>query len=107
MTLEPYEEEVLERMYDKEIIMMRYKPIQRGIRGMIHWDEIAQKYGIKKSLKNVLRRLGSSSKGYVSDHGKSWEVASLTEIGVQYVLGKRGGSVKPSGTRIPSSSRAR
>ena len=83
MTLEPYEEEVLVRMYDKELIMMRYTSIQR-IRGMIRWDEIAQKYGVKRSLNKVFRHLFNT--GYVSDHGKSGDVASLTKIGVEYVL---------------------
>jgi len=84
VTLKPYEDEVLLRMYDKELIMMRYKAIQQ-VRGMIGWDEIAEKYGVKPSFKNVIRHL--ANKGYIL-WKKSGDVASLSRMGVEYVVGQ-------------------
>ena len=63
---------------------MGYKSIQR-IQGMIHWYEIAQKYGVKRGFNKVMRHL--TSKGYIDPHGKGGDVASLSKIGVEYVKG--------------------
>ena len=85
MTLKEYEEEVLTRMYDEEIIAMSYKPTE-VLRSKINWLEIAQKYKIKKSFLSIMRRL--EGKGYVDSHGKSGVVYSLTFSGVAYVKGR-------------------
>jgi hypothetical protein len=86
MTLEPHEEEVLFAMYDQQLIGNSYKSIQK-VCSMIKWSKIAKKYRVKKVCKNVLRRL--ASKGYIDFHGKSGNVASLSKLGVGYVLGKQ------------------
>jgi hypothetical protein len=86
MTLEPYEEEVLFAMYDYGLIGPNYKAVEK-VCSMIKWIQISRKYGVKKSCSRVLRRL--ASKGYVDPHGKAGNVASLTRLGVLYVIGKR------------------
>jgi len=83
--LEPYEEEVLTRMYDKRLIGMDYKPIQI-VRSKVNWEEIARTHRVKKSFERVIRHL--SNKGYIDTHGKAGNVASLTSLGVSYVRGK-------------------
>ena len=84
--MEPHEEDVLFAMFDHKLIKQNYKPIEK-VCSMIKWVQIAKKYGIKKSCAKVLRRL--ASKGYVDFHGKAGNVASLTKLGVAYVLGKQ------------------
>ncbi|NWG09173.1 MAG: hypothetical protein HXX80_02485 [Nitrososphaerales archaeon] len=84
LDLEPYEEEVLVRMYDKRLIGMDYKPIQ-VVRSKVNWEEIARTYRLKKSFEKMIRHL--SNKGYVDTHGKGGNVASLTRLGVSYVRG--------------------
>ena len=86
MTLEKYEEEVLLGLYDNGLIGNSYKSIQK-VCSIIKWFKIAQKYKVKKSCKNLLRHL--KSKGYVDFHGKAGNIASLTKLGVDYVIGKR------------------
>ncbi len=86
MTLEAYEYEVLRSMFDKEIIKSNYKPIQT-IASKIKWPEIANKYGIRKKFKRVIKHL--DSKGLVDLHGKSGNVGSLSKLGVDYVLGMK------------------
>ena len=86
MTLEAYEEDVLERMYDNRLIGYGYKAIER-VCSVIKWHEISEKYGVRISCSNALKHL--ASKGYVNFHGKSGDVASLTKLGVAYVLGKQ------------------
>ena len=56
----PFHEQILIRMYDHEIIGMKYKS------------------SIMVKLENA---------GYVTSHGKSGGVYSLTELGVFYVRG--------------------
>lgn len=85
MVLEAYEEKVLSSMYDKRIIGMGYTSIQK-IASMISWSGIAQKYEVKKSFERVIRHL--ASRGYIDLHGKSGNVASLSRLGVAYVVGK-------------------
>ena len=65
---------------------MKYKAVQK-IKRMIGWREIAQKYNVKPSFNKVIRHL--MNKGYVDLHGKSGDVASLSKLGVEYVLGTR------------------
>ncbi len=72
-------------MYNHQIIQNDYIPLQK-IESKIKWREIAGKYRIKKSFGKVMRHL--QNKGYVSDHGKSGEVYSLTSLGVGYAIGK-------------------
>jgi len=86
LTLEPYEEEILVKMYDKGLIRYQYTSIETVAR-IIGWEEIANNYRVKKGLKKILKRL--INKGYVDDHGKSGNVASLTAEGMAYVIGKR------------------
>lgn len=80
--LKDYEEEVILRMFDEELIMMNYKATER-VASKIKWSEIAQKFRVKKSFQSVIREL--VNKGLVTDHGKSGNVASLTQFGVSYV----------------------
>jgi hypothetical protein len=82
LALEPYEEEVLRRLYDEEIISMRYKPVET-VRSKINWLEIVEKYKVKKSFRQVIRKL--YQKGYIDFHGKSGAVCSLSQIGAAYV----------------------
>ena len=86
MPLEDYEEEVLLRMYDNQIIGHNYFSIQK-VASLIKWREIARKYRVRKKFSSVIKRL--VSKGYVDDHGKSGKAASLTRLGVAYVIGRR------------------
>lgn len=85
MVLEAYEEEVLSSMYDKRIIAMGYTSIQK-IASKIGWSDIAKKHKVKKSFERTIRHL--ASRGYVDLHGKSGNVASLSKLGVAYVIGK-------------------
>ena len=84
--LEPYEEEVILRMYDKNYAGMNYKSIQR-IAASIKWADISNTYGVKKKFSRVLKHL--IAKGYVDPHGKSGDVASLSRMGVEYAFAKR------------------
>ena len=72
-------------MYDHQIIQNDYKPLEK-IESKIKWRDIASKYRIKKSFGKVMRHL--QNKGYISDHGKSGAVYSLTSLGVIYAVGK-------------------
>ena len=85
MVLEAYEEEVLSSMYDNKIMRMDYTSIQR-VASKIGWREIASKYRVRISFLRVMRHL--RSKGYVDLHGKSGDVAPLSQLGVAYVMGK-------------------
>ena len=85
LPLEDYEEELLIAMYNEGLIRMDYKPIQ-VVRSRTHWQELADKYGIRKSFDSVIRHL--ANKGYIDPHGKSGDVASLSAIGVAYVWQK-------------------
>ena len=42
---------------------------------------------MRKKFSSVIKRL--VSKGYVDDYGKSGKAASLTRLGVAYVIGRR------------------
>jgi len=87
VALEPYEEDVLLAMYDSGLIQQSYKSIEK-VCSIIKWFQIAQRYKIKKTCSKVLRHL--ASKGYIDLHGKAGNVASLTKLGVLYVIGKKG-----------------
>jgi hypothetical protein len=87
LTLERYEEEILRRMYDEEIIGMKYKPVEK-VRSKINWIQIAQDYKIKKKFSSIMKRL--ETKDYVDSHGKSGDVYSLSYLGVAYVVEKFG-----------------
>jgi Mn-dependent DtxR family transcriptional regulator len=84
--LEPYEEEVILRMYDKGYYRMEYSSVQR-IASSIKWAEIAKAFAVKKKFARVLKHL--SSKGYIDFHGKSGDVASLSRLGVEYAFQKK------------------
>jgi hypothetical protein len=86
MTLEAYEEEILEKMYDNRLIGGGYTSIEK-VCSIIKWEQISKKYGIRKSCSKAIERL--AKRGYVDLHGKSGDVASLTRFGVSYVLGKQ------------------
>lgn len=83
--LKDYQEEVLFRMFNDKIIATDYCAIEK-VASIIKWQDIAKKYKVRKSFPKVLRKL--HSKGYVDFHGKSGDVASLSRIGVGYVMGK-------------------
>jgi hypothetical protein len=87
VTLEEYEEQLLKRMYDEEIISGHYKPIER-VRSKVNWLQLVEKYRVKKSFTNVIRRL--YHKGYVDFSGKSGTVCSLSQLGAAYVRGRFG-----------------
>ena len=82
--LEQHEEEILVRMFEKELIGMKYTSIER-VASKIRWQEIAGKYRVKQSFQSAIRRLMNLQ--LVTDHGKSGKVASLTIAGVEYVKG--------------------
>jgi len=86
LTLKDYEEEVLSAMYDQRLISQEYKSVER-VCSLINWTLIARKHKVRKTCQKVLRHL--AAKGYVDLHGKAAKVASLTKLGVDYVLGKR------------------
>jgi hypothetical protein len=79
-----YEDIILVRMYDKKLFGMNYKSTEK-VAGMIKWRDIQQKYRVKKSFSNVISHL--ISKGFIEDHGKRGDVASLTKLGIFYVEG--------------------
>jgi hypothetical protein len=85
LPLKEYENEVLIRMLDKEIINYRYLPTET-ISHQINWNEIQASFNIKKKFKSIMEKL--KNKGYVTDHGKSGEVYSLTFIGLAYAKNK-------------------
>ncbi|MFQ6063058.1 MAG: hypothetical protein ACE5J9_07775 [Methanosarcinales archaeon] len=70
------------RMYDHGLIGMNYTSVQKIAR-IINWREIARAHGVKKKFKTVVRKL--FNKQFLTDHGKSGNVASLTRDGVLYV----------------------
>jgi hypothetical protein len=74
-------------MYHEEIIDMAYRPTE-VVRSKINWIQITQKYQTKKKFSSIMERL--EKKGYVSSHGKSGNVYSLTFLGVAYVKGLPG-----------------
>jgi hypothetical protein len=82
VALEDYEMEILFRLYDEGIIMHQYFAIEK-VRVRIRWLEIVQKYRVKKSFSNVIRKL--YNKGYINFGGKSGDVCSLSEFGAAYV----------------------
>jgi len=47
LTLEPYEEEILVKMYDKGLIRYQYTSIETVAR-IIGWEVIANNYRVKK-----------------------------------------------------------
>lgn len=77
--LKPYEEEILIRMLEKEIIGMNYTSIEK-VASKIKWNDIANRFKIKKSFSSIIR--GLINKQLITDHGKSGRVASLTKTGV-------------------------
>jgi|YelNatPaOPRAMG01_1025707.scaffolds.fasta_scaffold52152_3 hypothetical protein len=77
--LKPYEEEILIKMLEKEIIGMNYTSIEK-IASKIKWNDIANRFKVKKSFPSIIK--GLISKQLVTDHGKSGRVASLTKAGV-------------------------
>jgi hypothetical protein len=85
LTLRDYEEEILRRMYDAQIIGMDYVSIQK-VRHRVHWIDLQRKYNVKKGFDSIMRRL--AAKGYVDPHGKSGDVYSLSQDGVHYVKGR-------------------
>jgi len=87
LALKAYEEDVLSGMYDRQIIgHAHYLPIET-VASIIKWSDIARKHRVRKSFKRVARKL--HSKGYIDFHGKKGDVASLSELGVAYVVGRR------------------
>jgi len=84
LALLDFEVEILLRMYDEGIIGNHYKSQQR-VRSKIRWQQLSQKYRIKKHFSVVMRKL--EKKEFVSSHGKSGQVYALTEAGVLYVKG--------------------
>lgn len=85
--LEPYEEEVVVRMYDRGLIGHAYKPVEH-VRTKVDWQDIATPHSVKKSFDKVMQRL--KSKRLVDDHGKSGAVYSLTALGVAYAHRRSG-----------------
>ena len=71
------EETILLRMLDKGIIGMNYKPIKL-LENTLKFKELNPRGNFRK----ILRKLANY--GLISDHGKSFEVASLTQDGVKY-----------------------
>jgi len=76
-SLDAIEEAILSKMLDKGIIGMHYKPIKL-LENTLKFKELNPRGNFKK----ILRKLANY--GLISDHGKSGEVASLTQDGVKY-----------------------
>lgn len=79
----PYEEEILIRMLEKEIIGMNYTSTEK-VASKIRWKQIANKFRVKKSFQSIIRKL--INKQVITDHGKSGRIASLTKGGVDYAF---------------------
>ena len=77
--LDPFELEILVRMYDEGIILTDYLPIER-VASKIRWTQLSAAFKVKKGFKGILKHL--KSRGLVTDQGKSLEVVSLTKYGV-------------------------
>ena len=86
--LRAYEREILVRMMEAGYIAQAYASIEK-VASAIHWDELVDKYGIRKGFKSVLRSL--KTKGLVTDHGKSLNVVSLTKEGFKLALALKKG----------------
>lgn len=84
MSLKEYEVEILKAMYNAEVIGMKYRPIET-LRSKCNWIYLTQRFKIRKSFPSVMK--GLEGKGYISSHGKSGAVYSLSELGVFYVKG--------------------
>ena len=82
MLLKDYEEQILRRMFDENIIMNKYKPTEM-VRSKIRWSELRDRYHIRKKFETIMHRMETG--GYVTSHGKSGQVYSLAEFGVYYV----------------------
>ncbi len=63
MLLKDYEEQILRRMFDENIIMNKYKPAEM-VRSKIRWSEIRVKYNVRKKFENIMRRMEAG--GYVT-----------------------------------------
>ncbi|MFH1224674.1 MAG: hypothetical protein V1676_02615 [Candidatus Diapherotrites archaeon] len=70
------------RMVDRRIIRNNYKPVET-IASKIRLDELRAKYDSRITIKKLLLRLRKW--GFVSFHGKSLNVASATDFGVNAV----------------------
>ncbi|HIE23023.1 MAG TPA: hypothetical protein EYP68_02205 [Candidatus Korarchaeota archaeon] len=81
--LKDYELEVLKRMLNEGFISNNYTSIE-NIESKIKWKEIARSYKVRRGFKRVAR--GLVKKGYLTDHGKSTAVLSLTKDGVKVAL---------------------
>lgn len=77
--LDPFELEILVRMYDEGIILTDYLPVEKAA-SKIGWTQLSASFHVKKGFKGVLKHL--KSRGLVTDQGKSLEVVSLTKYGV-------------------------
>ena len=80
----PFHDQILIRMYDHEIIGMKYTSVEK-ISSVINWRELQSQFRIKKKFQSIMNKLENA--GYVYSHGKSGNVYSLTELGVFYVRG--------------------
>ena len=69
------------RMYGLRIIGMAYLPVGK-IEAKIEWTNVQEKYNCSKDFDRAIDKLRHH--GLVSDHGKSRQVASLTQQGVAY-----------------------
>ncbi len=81
--LKEYELEVLKRMLNEGLVLHSYIPTEL-VESKIKWREIAHKHRVRKGFKAVARSL--VKRGYLTDHGKSMAVLSLTKDGVRIVL---------------------
>ncbi|MEW6295141.1 MAG: hypothetical protein AB1467_02480 [Candidatus Diapherotrites archaeon] len=81
----PIEDRVLVEMYSKSIIKNSYKNIYL-IKNKIRFEELQKQYNKKIEFKKILKYL--KNKGFIEDHGKSLKVASVSEFGAKYIMGK-------------------
>jgi hypothetical protein len=68
-------------MYGLRIIGMAYLPVVK-VEAKADWLDLKQKYNCSKDFDRAIDKLRHH--GLVSDHGKSRQVASLTQQGVAY-----------------------
>ncbi|MFH1545732.1 MAG: hypothetical protein ABIE23_06645 [archaeon] len=83
--IQSIEDRVLIEMYDRLIIKNSYKNVFL-IKRRINFEEFSKQYKKKTEFKKILKHL--KNKGLIEDHGKSLKVASVSEFGAKYIIGK-------------------
>lgn len=83
-----YEDVLVLMMLHEEIIKGNYKSIQK-LAKIVKWDNIRKEFKIKKKFKAIVKHI--INLGLIDDHGKSANVASLSDDGILYANSIREG----------------